>query len=438
MDFIKLEKSLVELSEKIKTIQSKREERLSVTKGRFNLFTILRRIGEETQLHSNFICYLLNPKADHDCDRTFLDLFIETLADEKHTEIWSNSDEETDDGVKLYIDQMNAVIKQECKEVRTEKVIDNKRRIDIYLEFEGSRIAIENKISAGEQPDQVFDYAKYLDKNHNTKNFLFYLTLWGSKSVTARNQKYFIISYEKHILNWIERCLKATYKYVNINQALQQYENVIRRLTNQTLEKDEMKEIKDMLKNNPKVIESFPYLTIAYNELVNESVAKFWEELLKELSDQNTNLEVSGRRKTGKRSSGFSTSIKLKDIKYRGIYFRLDDGGDMVYMGINMGSSPKDLQLIFKERKADLENLYNEVIKDCEYKGASFLPEWPLGSYWIYEHTYLKREHLLNIMDDSNRKNEVEKVASNMNNYIKLVSENLVERLDRIKNDDQN
>lgn len=413
-----LEKSLKELSEKIKIIQSKREERLSVTKGRFNLFTILRGIGEETQLHSNFICYLLNPKADHDCGRTFLDLFIETLIDKKNAEIWSNSEEESEDS-KLLVDQMNAVIKQECKEVRTEKGIDNKRRMDIYLEFQGTRVAIENKIWAGEQKDQISDYAKFLNK-FDTKNFLFYLTLWGNESQTAGNQKYFIISYEKHILDWIERCLKATYKYVNINQALQQYENVIRRLTNQTMEVTEMTEIQEIIKKNPEIIRSQKEINNSIESLKNQSMKIFWEKLRVELNaNKSYNIHMDEKiYGNQKKWYGFSVT----HIKFLKLYFYLvvDNESNFFMIGLHIGlPAPEQYSNLYKSKLNELKKLYNEeLILNIEFKGG-IDSNWPAGTFHI---SPAGNEFIISILNDGDMQRKVDEVAKKIHDYIDFVA----------------
>lgn len=67
------------LGRELDLLKARHESTVRATKGRFNVFTVLRRIGDETCLHSKWIAFLLDPKAEHDCGSLFLDLFVEVL-----------------------------------------------------------------------------------------------------------------------------------------------------------------------------------------------------------------------------------------------------------------------------------------------------------------------------------------------------------------------
>ena len=55
------------------------EAQQKALKSRFNVFTALLKFDDEVKLHSRWLHYLLNPKADHDCGTQFLDLFMKIL-----------------------------------------------------------------------------------------------------------------------------------------------------------------------------------------------------------------------------------------------------------------------------------------------------------------------------------------------------------------------
>lgn len=289
-----LRSPLLSVIERIKKLQIQLEERLRATRGRFNLFTTLLKAHDETRLHSRFIAHLLDSNGNHDCGNLFLNLFIDTVNEENSKESEQSVEFRSEEFVKI----------KESKIVccRTEQPTESGRRIDIYLKFEGFKIAIENKIWAEEQSNQIADYAKYI-KSEEINNFLLYLTLDGKESTTAGEHKYLCISYEKHILKWLGKCLKVSYKYININQAIQQYENVVKQLTNQTMENEDMNIIKDMIKNNPMIIKYQSQIDSSVNEIKRDFIG----ELLASLS-----AEYKAERKGSK--SRLFVDISLKEI----------------------------------------------------------------------------------------------------------------------------
>ncbi len=275
-DLTSLNSSLPDIAKKIDELYLKREERLRATKGRFNLFTTLLGIGDETRLHSRFITHLLNSDPEHnpnhDCRRLFLDLFIDTIFE---SNVLSDKNAK-----KTFKD----IKEKKCVLARTERPADE-RRIDIYAKFNDAIIAIENKIWAGEQADQICDYKKYIDKVNPKpdNNFLFYLTLDGKESETSNGAEYFCLSYKEHILKWLEKCLEATYKYVNINQAIQQYQNVIKQLTHQTMENEDMKKIIKMIEEKPLIIKYQKEINDSVEILKQEWRQRFWKMLKEKL-----------------------------------------------------------------------------------------------------------------------------------------------------------
>lgn len=248
-------------------VAAKSMERTKARKDRFNLFTTLLKIDDETRLHSRFIHFLLNPDAHHDCGDLFLKAFTETL-------------EEYSNEPKL------GVVNSEFQYGRTEQPTHKGRRIDIYLVFRDGKIAIENKIWAHEQEDQIKDYSEYISSNRN-ENLLFYLTLFGDKATTSDDCAYFPISYKDHIVSWLEKCLSRTYKHVNINQALQQYRDVVLELTGRSKNMEQIEEIKKLIRAKPEFLKNFHLVTQSVEELKDAS----WHLLLHEIAHELKAIE---------------------------------------------------------------------------------------------------------------------------------------------------
>jgi len=246
------------VAERIRDIEEARLARLKAKREDFNLFTVLLKINDETRLHSRFIAHLLDPAANHYCENLFLNLFLDTVS------------------AGPGIGKLDPIKSAQRVEARTEKPTDKGRSIDIYLEFSGFKIAIENKIWAGEQENQIADYAVFIDSN-TENNFLFYLTLNGDESKTANKETvYFRISYREHILKWIELCINETTKYPNINHALIQYNTIIKKLTNQTMEDENINEIKEMIIKHPVIIDHINTIDNVVMQIKEDSISSYY------------------------------------------------------------------------------------------------------------------------------------------------------------------
>lgn len=104
--------------------------------GGFNIVGLLG-VNRSENAVSRGIAALLDPAGSHGQEK-FLHAFLDTIG------------AETPAGARV-------------ASVEVEVPIDGNRRLDILLTFDnGLRIAIENKIDAGEQPDQLDDYCKWL------------------------------------------------------------------------------------------------------------------------------------------------------------------------------------------------------------------------------------------------------------------------------------
>jgi hypothetical protein len=269
----KLEGGLDPLARELDRLDTEYQTHLKAIKGRFNVFTVLRGIGEETGLHSAWLAYLLDPQAKHDCGPLFLELFIKVL--QKRGAV-------SDKGLR---DELQELKDFNCAEAAVKKELCIKQgRIDILIDGRGSGvIAIENKIWANEQAGQLSRYAGDLasksDKSQKAQ-LLLYLTPDGKQSTTADAfaDSYRRISYRDHILPWLDECLRETYQYVNINQALQQYRNVVYGIAYGRLPFEEifMTRIADLIGKHPSIIRHIDEVNVAVEELRRKCYSDFW------------------------------------------------------------------------------------------------------------------------------------------------------------------
>lgn len=198
----------------------------------FNIFSIMSMESDEVFTHSAIIAELLNPKGSHSLGTKPLELFYTIVV--KVDEIPKDVDQ-------------HICIKEEYIGLITEDKTGG--RLDIVVKnSSGSGLVIENKIYAGEQPDQLMRY-----KNKYEKATLLFLTLDGeeSKQVKAEdNIEYTTISYKEHIINWIEECSKLAFDKPILRETLKQYIHLLKKLTNQTTDNEMSKEIVTIIDNN--------------------------------------------------------------------------------------------------------------------------------------------------------------------------------------------
>ena len=155
----------------------------------FNVFSALNMCSDEVRLHSRLLATLLNPKANHGLESEFLKSFLIALG--------------------LPEDYITY-----CKEQIVERTIGEVTeatggRIDIILEDRGHAVIIENKIYAGDQPNQLLRYYNYGVKTFGENNFkLVYLTLYGNEpspdSLGGENFEFIKLSYAQDILKLLE------------------------------------------------------------------------------------------------------------------------------------------------------------------------------------------------------------------------------------------
>lgn len=220
------------LLDRTKTVIAHQKEVAELRGGTFNVFSILKMERLENSTHSAFITELLNPHGSHLKGNIFLKLFLETL-----------------DEISLKLDLATANAKPEYH-VGTRDV-DSKTggRIDIYISDDFNNcISIENKIDAGDQEAQIERYC-----NHNKgKNTVLYLTLHGSepsigsKGALESGADFYNISYRKHILEWLDKCLKEAADSPILRETIKQYKILIQKLT-ATMAEKETKHLQDIM-----------------------------------------------------------------------------------------------------------------------------------------------------------------------------------------------
>ncbi len=278
--------------------------------------------SDEVRAHSAILAELLNPKGNHSLGSKPLELFIKQMS--FFTE-------------EFALDFGSALCQKEVYVgVKDDNNLEGGRVDLIVSDKTGCRIVIENKIYAPEQQNQL---ERYYNKYPDAK--ILYLTLDGSKSKQSF-QNYERISYEYHILNWIEACAKVAFDKPMVREVLNQYANLIRKLTNQTISEEMSNEIKQVIKDN--YLES---LEIYKNfEVVRNNIVKDVFSIIKEKGiffDMKWNIKFDENDLWTPKTSQALLFSHISDSNVF-FYLRYEYTSNTLFLGIKEKSGKKSIQ----------------------------------------------------------------------------------------------
>jgi len=362
-------KSLIDT---VKILNEKYEQLEKLTGENFNIFSILDIESDEVKTHSKFIYELLNPKGSHGSGDLFIQLFLDKLPK-----------------IEEYGKVINIV-----REYTTETV----RRIDFLIETEKYLIGIEMKIYAGDQESQLSDYSKTIKnmgKRKNKTSVLYYLTLFGDdaddKSIKSlkSGKDYHLLSFSNHIYNWIEKCIEKSATKPIVREALVQYLNLIKKLTNKISHNME-KEMKEIIRT-PEDIKAADTIYNEYLTIWAKKEAEFWSDLYDELENSlieiEEEFEVSYDASTDKKfdldnmeriRTDFITQVRNTGAGYIGIELNYKVDKYEMYFLICGYTKNDAIEINFFITRDDSEELVKlppkivDILKDCGLPRKSY------------------------------------------------------------------
>jgi hypothetical protein len=177
--------------------ETRREMNVYLAKD-FNVFKyILPDENKISEIFSDF----LNPEGDHGQGTLFLEEFFKIMERREDVAMWRGS--------KVSV----------IREYATDAISNSQRRIDILVKFSSSPflLGIENKPSAMDQPAQLADYARHLNKRSDGKFLLVYLSGNGSEpskeSISSKEldslkneNRFLTLSYRNQLVKWLGSC----------------------------------------------------------------------------------------------------------------------------------------------------------------------------------------------------------------------------------------
>jgi len=345
----------------------------------YNIFNQFFKLGENKT--SELLAFFIDPNETHGQGNVFLKSFLE-----------------------LNKIQADLCLLDSTKiEVITERIIENDRRIDLYIDFDNGKyvIAIENKLGAEDQAYQLFDYDIHLH-NYAKQYKLVYLNKFGDKasknSITKDGenlkQDYIGINYREHIIPLLE-IWKPFCKSPRITYLLEdfiQYLNLD--VNNEQIMNNHTSEIAKHIIAKNEVETAFKI-----NESIGLIKEKLFEKLKKELGSLGFILDNNfGNRQT-------EANFKLKnDIDFT-IGFDLHQ--DSFYVGIlNAKDSPNTNQYHKKLIATGLSLKLGEVIEYDRWAwvvNPSSYKNWNTSEPWIAISNGEIKKYLENIIAQLNR-----------------------------------
>lgn len=271
-------------------ILDKYKKQYTETGEQFNIFSLLRAETKEVQTHSRFIGELLNPNGKHAQGTIFLNLFLEIVG--------------------------NKVFTSESSKIFIEKYIGKKKetsggRLDLLLiDQHKNFICIENKIYALEQENQLTRYQEYAKKYKNP--VVYYLTLFGSESYSTSDKENVInISYNSHIVKWLEKCILMMDNKPYLREGISQYLQLIKKLTNQT-ELNMTQEMEKIVLADQNNLNAFLKLHSSFFNVKSKMIHQIALKI-KQFLESNSHDKIA--------IQGFKTITQTTHPKYRGLLF---------------------------------------------------------------------------------------------------------------------
>ena len=215
------------------------------------MVNVVRKENAEVGMHSNVIYSLIDPDGLHYQDDLFLQIFIKDV---------------------LEINDFGNILS-----VQAEESTNENRRVDFTIKSNNYYIGIEMKVDASDLENQISHYYDDLkekaSKDSNQEVIIYYLTKNGKDaSLNSHNNKleYKRISFENHILTWIENCQKEVKNITNLNEAFENYKDIVKKITNKY--EGRVMSLKNELLKNEEYFELAKQISEAFQEAKNEKI----------------------------------------------------------------------------------------------------------------------------------------------------------------------
>lgn len=356
--------------DEIVKLKEKQEQQKKRGLNDYNLLTAVLNPSDEVKLHSRMIASFLNIYGSHYQNSLFLELFLDSLNLEDFD-----------------IDLNSAWVNNEYS------------NIDIYISDGKKHIIIENKIYADDQHEQIKRYVESIYESN--QNILYedilviYLTIDRAKPIDYSLGNWKIIDdkivdeqekekaiyrnmhYKDDVLDWLKKCKNEVQNITNLNEAFEQYIQVVQMITNQYKGKVVSLESKIDNDKNYQIAREIYY---GFQNIREKKFNSFFVEVREHLQNKLPKWKIDIDFGRLKKRFGFPFRVYKKEWieQENRILFGFEfDGND--YYNARFGFVKSDYKITIDSLSKDFEkNEYQELLKSMDINS---------NKWWIKEDT---------------------------------------------------
>ncbi|RLA84609.1 MAG: hypothetical protein DRG78_00895 [Epsilonproteobacteria bacterium] len=409
-----MDKNYESFFDDIKKFKIEQNKQKQEGKNDFNILTTVRNYHDEVYLHSSMIGALLDPKGLHYRDTLFLEKFFDVL--------------KLDD---FELDLSNVTVGVEYHD------------IDLYITDGTKHIIIENKIWADDQACQIIKYINIIKEENDLYTddsepkqppkiediYVLYLTPNDTKKVSSEHTvddkyisfkkdkdgedklgdcskrantkslvpnglknyqvKYKKINYKDDILNWLNKCTQEVKNITNLNEAVNQYIDVVKMVNNNY--KGKVMSIMEYIKNIKDTNEQQNYIQIL-NE-IGSDYKKSKSDIKKEFFTNSLISYLKENIKDGWKIKFFGNETDINKKYKVNIQFYKEEDWNIVYWLRFEKNNINDMYwAIANKNNADITTIQNKLYKNSlidNHKTTSTSLLWKKSSYDIEENIVL-------------------------------------------------
>ncbi|MGG7056411.1 PD-(D/E)XK nuclease family protein [Nitrosomonas sp. ANs5] len=283
--------------------------------------------------------------------------------------------------LELFLEKINWPTNMKISSIELEKQANGQRRIDIYLRFEnGKIIGIENKPWAGDQKNQLSDYAAFIEKEAGGNQWLLiYLNnndpssdsgIKDKQRALENEGKFFQLSFSA-IIEWLNECACKSRALV-VRLFIEELANFIRSNVNGELDMSEENEIKNIVLFSPETFTSAFHISLAMTKVKETILEEFHNDLKEKLADKGFELIWKCPTKGLRNLGGFGVKFDEEQNLYLYFEFQSSELNNLIW-GIK---SEKE----FNNNDDAIWARVNELMND-NFGHAKRSRWWPWWSY---------------------------------------------------------